>query len=85
MGLNVTSNKDQTVQERVNKVISELLGITTADIKPESNLEDDLGADSLDAVEIVMGLEDEFEIEVEDEVAEQWKTVQDIYTHFEKL
>lgn len=72
---------DSAKVERINNVISEYLGIAPQDIKDGQTLEE-LGADSLDAVEIVMGLEDEFEIEIPDEKAENWKTVRDIYSHF---
>ena len=56
-----------TVEERVRKVIAETLGIEEKKITPESSLTHDLGADSLDAVEVVIKLEDEFGIEIPDE------------------
>lgn len=62
--------------ERVKKVFAEQFGISESDVKPESHIADDLGADSLDEVELVMAIEDEFEIEISDEDAEKIKTVQ---------
>jgi acyl carrier protein len=76
---------DQNKVARINNVLSQYLGIAPEEIKVESHLEDDLGADSLDAVEIVMGLEDEFEREIPDEDAESWKTVKQIYDYLAKL
>ena len=64
------------IEERVKKIVAEQLGVFAGDIKPESNFVDDLGADSLDTVELVMALEDEFELEVDDTEAEAIKTVQ---------
>jgi acyl carrier protein len=65
-----------TVEERVKKIVAEQLGVNEADIKIESSFVDDLGADSLDTVELVMALEDEFETEIPDEDAEKITTVQ---------
>ncbi|WLG37294.1 acyl carrier protein [Pseudomonas rhodesiae] len=64
------------IEQRVKKIVSEQLGIAEADIKNESSFVDDLGADSLDTVELVMALEDEFEIEIPDEEAEKITQVQ---------
>ena len=64
------------IEQRVKKIVSEQLGIAEADIKNESTFVDDLGADSLDTVELVMALEDEFEIEIPDEEAEKITDVQ---------
>lgn len=64
------------ILERVKKIVAEQLGVNLVDIKAESNFADDLGADSLDTVELVMALEDEFEIEIPDEQAEKIGTVQ---------
>ena len=61
----------ENIEERVKKIIAEQLGVNEADIKNESAFVDDLGADSLDTVELVMALEDEFEIEIPDEEAEK--------------
>lgn len=64
------------VDGKVKKIISEQLGVAEADVKPESSFVNDLGADSLDTVELVMALEEEFGIEIPDEDAEKIATVQ---------
>ena len=64
------------IEQRVQKIVAEQLGVAEADIKTESSFVDDLGADSLDTVELVMALEDEFEMEIPDEEAEKIATVQ---------
>ena len=64
------------VEQRVRKIVAEQLGVSDAEIKIESNFVEDLGADSLDTVELVMALEDEFETEIPDEEAEKITTVQ---------
>lgn len=65
-----------TIEERVKKIIAQQLGTYEENIKPEARFVEDLGADSLDEVELVMALEDEFEIEIPDDAAEAVKTVQ---------
>lgn len=65
-----------SIEQRVKKIVAEQLGVNEADIKDESAFVDDLGADSLDTVEMVMALEDEFECEIPDEEAEKIRTVQ---------
>ena len=59
------------IEQRVRKIVAEQLGVNEADIKNESSFVDDLGADSLDTVELVMALEDEFGTEIPDEEAEK--------------
>ena len=66
----------ENIEQRVKKIVAEQLGVNEADIKNESNFVDDLGADSLDTVELVMALEEEFECEIPDEDAEKITTVQ---------
>lgn len=63
------------IEQRVKKIVAEQLGVAEDEIKLESSFVDDLGADSLDTVELVMALEDEFEIEIPDEQAEKITTV----------
>lgn len=65
-----------SVEERVRKIIVEQLGVGENEVKPESSFVDDLGADSLDTVELVMALEEEFDCEIPDEEAEKITTVQ---------
>ncbi|HIU72849.1 MAG TPA: acyl carrier protein [Candidatus Aphodousia gallistercoris] len=64
------------IEQRVKKVIAEQLSINEADIKNESAFIEDLGADSLDTVELVMALEDAFKIEIPDDQQEKLRTVQ---------
>ena len=66
----------ETIEQRVKKIVAEQLGVNEADIKLESTFVDDLGADSLDTVELVMALEEEFECEIPDEEAEKITSVQ---------
>jgi acyl carrier protein len=65
-----------SIEERVAKIIIEQLGVKPEDVKPEASFVEDLGADSLDTVELVMALEEEFETEIPDEEAEKISTVQ---------
>ncbi|MFT5162753.1 MAG: acyl carrier protein [Alteromonadaceae bacterium] len=65
-----------TIEMRVSKVVIEQLGVEDDQVKPEASFVDDLGADSLDTVELVMALEEEFETEIPDEDAEKITTVQ---------
>ncbi|MCS6996811.1 MAG: acyl carrier protein [Casimicrobiaceae bacterium] len=65
------------IEARVKKIVADQLGVAEADVKNESSFVDDLGADSLDTVELVMALEEEFGTEIPDEEAEKIKTVQD--------
>ena len=69
-------NLMENVEQRVKKIVAEQLGVNEADVKAESTFVDDLGADSLDTVELVMALEEEFECEIPDEEAEKITTVQ---------
>ena len=64
------------IEERVKKIVCEQLGVKEEDVKASSSFVDDLGADSLDTVELVMALEEEFETEIPDEDAEKLTTVQ---------
>jgi len=64
------------VDAKVKKIISEQLGVPESDVKPEASFVNDLGADSLDTVELVMALEEEFSVEIPDEDAEKIATVQ---------
>jgi acyl carrier protein len=66
-----------TADERVKQIIVEQLGVDEGEVSPGASFQDDLGADSLDIVELVMAFEETFEIEIPDEDAEKIKTVQD--------
>ena len=70
-------------ESRVKAIIVEQLGVKEEDVKPEASFIDDLGADSLDTVELVMALEEEFEVEIPDEEAEKIKTVGDVYGYIQ--
>ena len=69
--------------EKVQQIIVDELGVEVNEIKLESHISNDLGADSLDAVELIMAIEDEFEIKVSDEAAQAFETVQQIVTFIE--
>ena len=64
------------IEQRVKKIVAEQLGVNEAEVKTASSFVDDLGADSLDTVELVMALEDEFGTEIPDDQAEKITTVQ---------
>ncbi|HWI49099.1 MAG TPA: acyl carrier protein [Rummeliibacillus sp.] len=69
-----------TVIERVTKVVVDRLGVDESEVKLEASFRDDLGADSLDVVELVMELEEEFDMQIDDEDAEKIATVGDAVT-----
>ncbi len=71
------------VEEKVKSIIMEQLGVEEEEVTPAASFSDDLGADSLDQVELVMALEEEFNIEISDEEAEKIKTVQDAVTYIQ--
>ena len=70
--------------ERVRELIADELDVDVEEVTLEANLTDDLGADSLDAVELIMAIEDEFDIEVSDEQAQKFKTVKQIVDYIEQ-
>ncbi len=72
------------IEQRVKKIVAEQLGVNESEIKIESSFVDDLGADSLDTVELVMALEEEFECEIPDEEAEKITTVQQAIDYINK-
>ena len=67
---------DAEILEKVKKIVIEQLSVEASTVTPQANYANDLGADSLDTVELVMALEEEFDIEIPDEAAEQITTVQ---------
>ncbi|WP_065261023.1 acyl carrier protein [Pseudomonas bananamidigenes] len=73
-----------SIEERVKRIVAENLGVKEVDIAVENSFVDDLGADSLDTVELVMALEEEFEMEIPDEEAEKITTVQQAIDYAEK-
>lgn len=68
---------------RLQNIVAKQLGIDASKVRPEADFEKELGADSLDVVELVMAIENEFEMEIEDEAASQIATVQDILDYIE--
>jgi acyl carrier protein len=72
------------IAERVRQIISEQLGVKLEEVTPESSFIEDLGADSLDTVELVMALEEEFSIEIPDEDAEKMTKVCDVIKYIEE-
>lgn len=72
------------VEERVKKIIAEQLGVEEEDVTPEAAFVEDLGADSLDTVELVMAFEEEFGIEIPDDDAEKILTVQNAYEYIKE-
>ena len=72
------------VEEGVRRIIVEQLAVNDSEVKPQASFVDDLGADSLDIVELVMALEEEFNIEISDEDAEKIKTVTDAVKYIQE-
>ena len=70
--------------DRVKKVVVEQLDVAEEEVTPQASFVDDLGADSLDVVELVMGLEEEFDVEIPDEDAEKITTVQEAVTYIDE-
>ena len=67
-----------SVEERVKKMIAEKLGVDLSEVVPEASFVNDLGADSLDLVELIMTMEEEFEMDISDDDAEKLVTVKDV-------
>lgn len=74
-----------SVQEKLIDIIAEQLSVDKAKVVPAASFIDDLGADSLDLVELIMAMEEAFDIEIADEVAEKITTVQDAINHISKV
>ena len=74
----------ENIEQRVKKIVAEQLGVNEADVKNESSFVNDLGADSLDTVELVMALEEEFGIEIPDEDAEKITRVKEAVDYIDK-
>lgn len=79
----MAENKKSTL-DKVREIIAKQLSAKLEDVKPDSNIAEDLGADSLDLVEILMSLEDEFGISIPDEAIPQIKTIKDVVEFIEK-
>ena len=74
---------DKSIEDRVKDIIVDQLGVNADQVNPEAKFIEDLGADSLDTVELVMAFEEEFEIEVPDEEAEKLQSVGDVIKYVE--
>jgi acyl carrier protein len=70
-----------SVEDKIKKIISEKLSVDIEEVVPEASFVDDLGADSLDLVELIMSMEEEFDIDISDEDAEKLVTVQDAISY----
>ena len=70
-----------SIEQRVKQIIVEQLGVNESEVNPEAKFVDDLGADSLDLVELVMALEEEYNMEISDEDAEKIQTVADAFAY----
>jgi len=74
----------EEITERVKAIIVEQLGVGVEEVTPEASFIEDLGADSLDIVELIMALEEEYDIEIPDEDAEKIQTVKDVIAYIEE-
>ncbi|UCD33009.1 MAG: acyl carrier protein [Desulfobacterales bacterium] len=74
-----------SIEDKVKKIIVEKLSVDLEEVVPEASFVDDLGADSLDLVELIMSMEEEFDIEIPDEQAEKLITVQDALNYIQTL
>ena len=80
----MAAEEKKEIVEKVKQIISEQLGVDEDEVTTTASFVDDLGADSLDQVELVMALEEKFEIEIPDDDAEKLRTVQDAIDYIEK-
>ena len=79
-----TAMSQEAILEKVRSIVAEQLSVDAGEVKPESNFQNDLGADSLDTVELVMELEEEFDISIPDEAAEKIQKVGEAVSFIEE-
>lgn len=77
-------DESMSVEERVKSIIVEQLGVDAGEVSPDASFVEDLGADSLDTVELIMAFEEEFGVEISDEEAEKIKRVKDAVEYIDK-
>ena len=75
--------ESMSIEDKVKKIIAEKLSVDLSEVVPEASFVDDLGADSLDLVELIMSMEEEFDIDISDEDAEQIATVKDAIAYID--
>ncbi|WP_419660729.1 AcpP: acyl carrier protein [Desulfosarcina variabilis str. Montpellier] len=73
-----------SVEDKVKKIIAEKLSVDISEVVPEASFVDDLGADSLDLVELIMSMEEEFDVDISDEDAEKMVTVKDAFDYIKE-
>lgn len=79
--MNIKELNDEQLFEEISAIVEERLGVAASEITPEKNLINDLGADSLDSVELIMSIEQKFDISIPEEAAENIKTIGDIINY----
>jgi acyl carrier protein len=79
-----SDDREKQIAEKVKQIIVEQLGVDEGEVTPSASFVDDLGADSLDTVELVMAFEEQFDLEIPDEEAEKIRTVQDAIDYIVK-
>ena len=82
--VNLEDNLMSNIEERVKAIVVEQLNVSADEVTPEAGFIDDLGADSLDIVELVMALEEEYDVEISDDAAEKIRTVGDAITYIKQ-
>jgi acyl carrier protein len=78
----VNGNGKPSILERIQLIVADLLNVEPEQVVPSANFTEDLGADSLDVVELVMAIEEEFALEIDDRIASEIETVQDVLDYF---
>ena len=82
---NVYVNGKLSILQRIQLIVADLLNVEPEQVVPSANFTEDLGADSLDVVELVMAIEEEFSLEIDDRIASEIETVQDVLNYFTSI